>query len=85
MKVQENLISKQNTLANENKKINVKLHNTDMKIDQLNKENHLLQSRLSIAENTSTLLAYTNINIQNHHKHTEEIMDLERDLHIMEQ
>ena len=34
--VQENLISKQNALSNENKEINAKLPNTDMKIDQLN-------------------------------------------------
>ena len=37
MKVQENLISKQNTLSNENKEINAKLHRLNMKKDQLNK------------------------------------------------
>ena len=33
MKVQENLISKQNILSDENKEINAKLHNIDKKID----------------------------------------------------
>ena len=33
MKVQENLISKQNILSVENKEINAKLHNIDKKID----------------------------------------------------
>ena len=56
MKLQENLISKQNPLSNEEKEINAKLHTKDRKIDQLNKENNLLRNRLSVAENTSTLL-----------------------------
>ena len=42
MKVQENLISKQNALSNENKQINSKLHNISKKIDQLNNGNNLL-------------------------------------------
>ena len=52
-------------------------YNIDMKIDQHkhNKENNLLQSRLRVAENTSKPL------VKNHHKHTEKIIDLERDLH----
>ena len=45
MKVKENLISKQNALSNENKEINAKLQNKDKKIDEINKENNLLQSR----------------------------------------
>ena len=52
MKVQENLISKQNALSNENKEINTKSQNIDNKIDELHKENNLLRSRLSVAENT---------------------------------
>ena len=56
MKLQENVISKQNPLSNEEKEINAKLHNKDRKIDQLNKENNLLRNRLSAAENRSTLL-----------------------------
>ena len=62
VKVQGNLISKQNALLNENKEINAKLHNIDKKIDELNRENNLLQSRLSVARNTSTLPS------RNHHK-----------------
>ena len=76
MKVQENLILKQNAFSNENKEINAKLQNIDKKIDELNKENNLLQTRLSIA---STLLS------RNHHKNSEKIINLERDLHKMEQ
>ena len=44
MKVQENIIYKQNALSNENEEIIAKLHNPDMKIDNLNRENNLLQS-----------------------------------------
>ena len=50
-----------------------------MKIGQLNKENNLLRRRLSVAENASTLLA------KNHHKNSEKTINLERDLHKMEQ
>ena len=45
-----------------------------MTIDQMNKENYLLRSMLSVAENASTILA------KNHHKHTKKMTDLERDL-----
>ena len=79
MKVQENLISKQNTLSNENKEINAKLHSLNMKKDQLNKGNDFFRTRLSTAENASTLLT------KNHQKHTEKIIHLERDLHKMKQ
>ena len=70
---------KQNTLSNENKETNAKLQDIDKKIDELNKENNLLRSRLSVAENTSTLLS------RNHYKNSERIINLERDLHKMEQ
>ena len=40
---------------------------------QMNKENNLFRSRLSVAENT--------LLVKNHHKHTEKMIDLERDLH----
>ena len=73
MKVPENSISKQNTLSSKNKEINAKLHNIGMTKYQMNKENNLLRSRLSVAENT--------LLVKNHHKHTEKMIDLERDLH----
>ena len=79
MKVQENLILKQMKTKNENKEINAKLQNIGKKIDELNKENSLLRSRVSVAENTSTFLS------RNHHKNSEKIINLERDLHKMEQ
>ena len=56
-----------------------KLQNIGKKIFELNKENNLLRSRLSVAENTSTLLS------RNHHKNSEKIINLERDLQKMEQ
>ena len=62
MKVEENLISKQNPLSNENKEMHVKLHNVVMKIGQPKKENNLLRSRLSVTANISTLLS------KNHHR-----------------
>ena len=58
-------MSKQNALSNENKEVNAKLHNIDMKTDQLNKGNNLLWSKLNIAENASTLPA------KNHQKNSE--------------
>ena len=74
MKVTENVIWKQNALSNENVEINAKLHNIDITIDKMNKENNLLWSMLSVAENASSILA------KNHHKHTKKMIDLERDL-----
>ena len=74
MKVAENVIWKRNALSNENIEINAKLQKIDMTIDQMNKENYLLRSMLSVAENASTILA------KNHHKHTKKMTDLERDL-----
>ena len=79
VKVQENLISKQNAVLNENKEINAKLHNIEKKIDELNRENNLLQSRLGVAGNTSTLPS------RNHHKNSKKILNVERDLCKMEQ
>ena len=79
IKVQENVILKQIALSNENKEISAKLCNIDKKIDELNRENNLIRSRLSIAENTSTLLS------RNHHKNLEEMINLGRDVHKMEQ
>ena len=61
-----------------NKEINAKLHNIDNKIDQQNKENNLLQSRLSLAENASKLLA------RNQHKNLGKRKNLQRYLHKME-
>ena len=49
----------------ENKEINEKLRNIDVKTDQPEKGNNLLWSRLSVAVNTSALLS------KNHQKHTE--------------
>ena len=49
----------------ENKEINEKLRNIDVKTDQPEKGNNLLWSRLSVAVNTSALLS------KNHPKHTE--------------
>ena len=72
MKVQEKLISTVNALSNENKEINSQLHNIDIKTNQLKKENN-------IAENTLILLS------KNHIKHTEKTIDLEKNIHKMDQ
>ena len=69
---------KQNALLNENKEINAKLHDIDKKIDELNMENNLLQSRLSVEENASTLLS------RNHQKNSGKIKNLEWDLQKMD-
>ena len=72
MKVQEKLISTVNALSNENKEINSQLHNIDIKTNQLKKENN-------IAENILILLS------KNHIEHTEKIIDLEKNIHKMDQ
>ena len=72
MKVQEKLISTVNALSNENKEINSQLHNRDIKTNQLKKENN-------IAENILILLS------KNHIEHTEKIIDLEKNIHKMDQ
>ena len=42
MEVQENLVSKQSTLSDENKEIEANLHNININIDQLTMENNLI-------------------------------------------
>ena len=50
IKLQDNLISKQRELINDNKEIREKLNLIEVKFDDLKKENETLQSKFMIAE-----------------------------------
>ena len=62
MKLQDNLISKQTELINDNKEIREKLTLIEAKFDDLKKENETLQSKFMIAEKTSTTLSISHKN-----------------------
>ena len=59
MKLQDNLISKQTELINDNKEFQEK-RNVIEKFDDLKKENKALQSKVMIAEKISTTLSINN-------------------------
>ena len=57
MKLQDNLISNQTELINDNKEIREKLNLIEAKFNDLKKENETLQSKFMIVEKTSTTLS----------------------------
>ena len=57
MKLQDNLISKQAELINDNKEFREELNLIKAKFDDLKKENETLQSKVMVAEKTSTTLS----------------------------
>ena len=79
MKLQDNLISKQTELINDNKEIREKLTLIEAKFDDLKKENETLQSKFMIAEKTSTTLSIS------HKKLNERVIEMERNTHRLEQ
>ena len=79
MKLQDNLISKQTELINDNKEIREKLTLIEAKFDDLKKENETLQSKFMIAEKTSTTLSI------NHKKLNERVIEMERNTRRLEQ
>ena len=79
MKLQDNLISKQTELINDNKEFREKLNVIESKFDDIKKENETLQSKVMIAEKTSTTLS------TNHKKLNDKIIKMERSMHRLEQ
>ena len=79
MKLQDNLMSKQTELINDNKEFREKLNAIEAKFDDLKKENKTLQSKVMIAEKTSATLS------MNHKKLNDKIIEMERNMHRLEQ
>ena len=79
MKLQDNLISKQTELINGNKEFREKLNVIEAKFDDLEKENEILQSKVMIAEKTSTTFSI------NHKQLNDRIIEMERNMHRLEQ
>ena len=74
MKLQDNLISKQTELINDNKEFLEKLNLIEAKFDDLKKENETLQSKFMIAEKTLTIFSI------NHKKLKNRVTEMERDM-----
>ena len=79
MKLQDNLISNQTELINDNKEIREKFNLIEAKFNDLKKENETLQSKFMIAEKTSTTLS------TNHKKLNDRVIEMERNTHRLEQ
>ena len=77
--MQNNLISKQTELINDNKEFREKLNVIEAKFDDLKKENETLQSKVMIAEKTSATLSI------NHKKLNDRIIEIERNMHRLQQ
>ena len=65
MKMQDNLISKQAELINDNKEFREELNLIKAKFDDLKKENETLQSKVMVAEKTSTTLSTNHKKLNN--------------------
>ena len=65
MKLQDNLISKQAELINANKEFREELNLIKAKFDDLKKENETLQSKVMVAEKTSTTLSTNHKKLNN--------------------
>ena len=74
MKLQDNLISRQTELINDNKEFLEKLNLIEAKFDDLKKENETLQSKFMIAEKTLTIFSI------NHKKLKNRVIEMERDM-----
>ena len=79
MKLQDNLISKQTELINDNKEFQEKLNAMEAKFDNLEKETETLQSKVMIVEKTSTTLS------MNHKELNNKIIEMERNMHRLKQ
>ena len=71
MKLQDNRISTQTESINDNKQFREKLNVIEAKFDDLKKENETFQSKVTIAEKTSTILSI------NHKKLNDGIIEME--------
>ena len=79
MKLQDNLISKQTELINDNKEFQEKLNAIEAKFDNLEKETETLQSKVMIVEKTSTTLS------MNHKELNNKIIEMERNMDRLKQ
>ena len=79
MKIQENMISSQNELFNENKNTNEKLTHIQSKFDKLASDNEMLQSQIIVAKKITKTLQ-ENLNSKN-----SKTTILERSVHKLEQ
>ena len=79
IKLQDNLISKQTDNINYNKESRGKLNGVEAKFDDLKKEWNSLQSKVMIAEKTSTTLSI------NHKILSNRIIEMDRNIHRLEQ
>ena len=78
-KLQDNLISKQTEWINDNKEFQEKLNLIKAKFDDLKKENRTLQSKVMVAEKSSTTLSIS------HKKFNGIVIEMERNMHRLEQ
>ena len=78
-KLQDNLISKQTEWINDNKEFQEKLNLIKAKFDDLKKENRTLQSKVMVAEKSSTTLSIS------HKKFNGMVIEMERNMHRLEQ
>ena len=79
MKIQENMMSRQNELFNKNKKNNGKLTDIQNKFDKLASGNEIIQSKIIVAEKTTKTLQ------ENLSSNNSKITKLERSIHKLEQ
>ena len=76
---QDNLISNQTELINDNKEFRGKLDLIEAKFDDLKKENETIQSKVMVAEKTSTTLSINHENLNN------SVIEMEKNTHRLEQ
>ena len=79
MKLQDNLISKQTELINDNKEFWQNLNLIKAKFDDLKKENETLQSNVMVAEKTSTTFSIS------HKKLNDRAIEMDKNMHRFEQ
>ena len=78
IKLQDNLITKQTELINDNKEFREKLNVIEVKYGDLKKENETVQSKVMISEKISATLN------MNHKRINDKIIEMERNMNRLE-
>ena len=78
IKLQDNLITKQKELINDNKEFREKLNVIEVKYGDLKKENETVQSKVMISEKISATLN------MNHKRINDKIIEMERNMNRLE-
>ena len=78
IKLQDNLITKQTELINDNKEFREKLNVIEVKYGDLKKENETVQSKVMISEKISATLNL------NHKRINDKIIEMERNMNRLE-